>query len=335
MVNRSWPLDAVSGAPVYSGRALRQSLMAPVLGGATAGRPLGGRSGVRPGTSVATVSATSTAWSCGAHAGVLDVQSAGESGPYGYAVDATVSGSVTAANASNPRVDIVYVQLSDPAEGDGTTTPGVTVGYLAGTAAATPVAPTKPARSLVLAQINVPKSGGGNPTVTWVASYSAASGGVVDYPSKAVLLADAPPVGTLGKDIQTGSVYEFHPGSPAFWSHIGGAPDVGAWTPLGIYVTNDATRPVRAYSQSGRIFAEGNIASNISANFVAGEEYAMGKFPDAYGIKATRTYWVDNNSTRMLVRVYPDGTIGFRPTSSFSGVLSLSLDGLSWIDKRF
>lgn len=179
MVNRSWPLDAVSGAPVYSGRALRQTQVAPFVVGATSGRPLGGRSGIRPGTSTSLVTATSTVWTVGAHAGVLDVQGAAEAGPYGYAVDASVSGSVTAANASNPRVDIVYVQLADPAEGDGTTTPGITVGYLAGTAAATPVAPATPARSLVLSQINVPKSGGGSPSVTFVAAYTVAAGGTL------------------------------------------------------------------------------------------------------------------------------------------------------------
>lgn len=335
MVNFAWPLDAVSGSPLNTGRRLRQTQMAPLLGGATAVRPLGARSGVRPGTSTSTVTATSTLWTAGAHAGVLDVQAAAEAGPYGYAVDAAVTGGVTAANASNPRVDIVYVQLSDPSESDGTTTPGVNVLYLAGTAAATPVAPARPARSLVLAQINVPRSGGGNPTVTWVAAYTAAAGGAVDYPTKTALLADTPPLLTLGKDIQTGSLYEFHPGSPAFWSHIGGAPDVGGWTPQGIYVPNDASRPPRAYSQSGRIFTEGSIGSNISATFVAGEEYAMGKFPDVYGIKTARNFFVDNNATRMTVRVYPDGTVSFRPTATFSGVLNLSLDGLTWVDKRF
>lgn len=179
MVNRSWPLDAVSGAPVYSGRALRQTQVAPLVGGATSGRPLGGRSGIRPGTSTSLVTATSTVWTVGAHAGVLDVQAAAEAAPYGYAVDASVSGSVTAANASNPRVDVVYVQLADPAESDGTTTPGITVGYLAGTAAATPVAPSAPARSLVLAQINVPRSGGGSPSVTFTAPYTVAAGGTL------------------------------------------------------------------------------------------------------------------------------------------------------------
>lgn len=171
-----WPVDAVSGAPSYTGRALRET-MSPLLAGATSARPLGARSGVRPGTSSTTVAATSTTWTCHPHGGVLDLQAAAEAGPYAYAVNADVTGSVTAANATNPRVDIVYAQISDPAESDGSSVPGVTVSYLAGTAAGTPSPPTAPARSMVLAQINVPLSGGGSPSVTWVAPFLTGAGG--------------------------------------------------------------------------------------------------------------------------------------------------------------
>lgn len=178
MVDRIGPVDAASGAPQFSGRWERQ-VRSPYLGGATAVRPLGARSGVRPGTSTTTVSATSTTWSCGSFAGVIDGEPAAEAGAYTFAFDAAASGTLTAANASNPRVDIVYVQVDDPSESDGTSVPAVRRGYLAGVAAATPVAPAAPARSFVVAQINVPVAGGGNPTVTWVAPYAVAAGGVL------------------------------------------------------------------------------------------------------------------------------------------------------------
>lgn len=335
MVNTLFPTGTAAAPVTYQARQLRQTT-APLLAGATPARPFGARSGVRPGTSSALVSATSSTWSCGAHAGVLDVQVASEAGPYTYAVDAATSGAVTAADASNPRMDIVYVQLNDPTEQADGSTAGVTVRYLAGSPNAVPVngVPATPVRSIVLARINVPRSGTGSPTVTWIAPYSASAGGVVDYASKALLLADSPPLGIVGRDIETGSMYARHPGSTPFWLHIGGAPDQGAWTAQGIYVPSDASRPVRAYAHDGRNFVEGSIGSTISATFVAGEEYAMGKFPDAFGIKVARNFFVDNNATRMTVRVYPDGTISFRPTATFSGVLNLSLDGLTWVDKR-
>lgn len=171
-----YPADAVAGAPSYSGRKARQALMAPHLAGATSARPLGARSGVRPGTSTTTVTATSTTWTVAPHAGVLDLETAAEAGPYGYAIDANVTGSVNAAHASLARVDLISVRLDDPAESDGSSTPGVVVVYTAGTAGAG--TPATPARCMVLATINVPASGGGSPSVTWVAPVAVAAGGI-------------------------------------------------------------------------------------------------------------------------------------------------------------
>ena len=178
MTNTVWPVNAVTGAPSYSGKMLRQT-MAAAYAGATAARPLGARSGVRPGTPTSTVTATSTVWTVNPHAGILDLQTSAAAGPYAYAIDAAVTGAVTAANATNPRKDIVYVKLDDPAEGDGSSVPAVTPLYLAGTAAAVPVAPATPARSMVLGVVNVPVSGGGSPTVQWTAPYLASAGGTV------------------------------------------------------------------------------------------------------------------------------------------------------------
>ena len=183
MANRLFPADAVAGAPSYSGRALRQSMLAPLLAGATAARPLGAISGVRPGTPDTTVTATSTTWTVKPHAGVLDVETAVEAGPYGYAIDANVTGAVTAAHATYTRWDGIYVQLSDPAEGDGTAAPGVAVVYVAGVPAAAPAMPAQPARSILLARIVVPKSGSGAPSVVWLAPIMAVAGGVRHYNS--------------------------------------------------------------------------------------------------------------------------------------------------------
>lgn len=218
MANRVWPVDAVAGSPLYSGRMLRQALMAPLAGGATAARPLGGRSGVRPGTPTNTVTATSTLWTVKPHAGMLDLETAAEAGVYGYAIDANVTGAVTAANATNPRVDIVYVQLDDPAESDGSSAPAVTPKYLAGTAAASPAPPITPARSMVLAQINVPASGGGAPSVTWVAPYAVAAGGIIPVRTtterdqlNAQANADAPIYADVAGSLQRGNGTDWIP----------------------------------------------------------------------------------------------------------------------------
>lgn len=178
MTNRVWPADAVGGAPSYSGRAYRQ-VHASILAGATAARPLGARSGVRIGTPTTTVTATSTTWTVKPHAGIIDAQAAAEAGAYWYAIDANVSGTVTAAHATLPRRDIVWVRIDDPAEADGSSVPAAVPGYTVGAAASTPAAPAAPARAMVLAEINVPAAGSGAPTVTWVAPRTAAAGGII------------------------------------------------------------------------------------------------------------------------------------------------------------
>jgi hypothetical protein len=171
MTARIWPADAVSGAPVYAGRALRQ-LLAPFAGFAPPGRPLGAISGVRQGTPTNTVSATSSTWTVRPFAAFIDVEAAAAAGGYAVAFDANVTGAMNAADATNPRIDLISVQVNDPAESDGTsisTPPFAQIIYTAGTAAASPTVPATPARCLVLAQINVAAAGGGSPTTTWVA----------------------------------------------------------------------------------------------------------------------------------------------------------------------
>lgn len=163
------PINAASGAPAYSAQATRQAFSA-FLGAAPVGRPLGAASGVRAGTPSTTVTltgASATTWNVAAHSGVVDAETA-IAGPYLYATDGSDTGTITAANATNPRIDIIYVQINDTDQ-DGSGLRGGVVGYLAGTAAATPSAPAAPARSIVLANISVPKAGAGSPAVTWVA----------------------------------------------------------------------------------------------------------------------------------------------------------------------
>jgi hypothetical protein len=110
---------------------------------------------------------------------------ANEAGPYPFAFDAVATGSMTAADSSNPRVDIVYVQVIDPE--DGATVPTATRGYLAGAAASIPSAPAAPTGAFTIAQINVPKVGTGSPSVTWVAPTVVAAGGIISAPTLAAL----------------------------------------------------------------------------------------------------------------------------------------------------
>lgn len=173
-----FPVDAVSGAPSFTGRMLRQ-LLGVLTGGGTAARPLAGRSGVNPRTPATTVAATSTTWTVHPHGGYIDGETSASAGGYLYSFDTDQTGAMNAADASNPRIDLISVRVSDPAESDGTANPKIEALYTVGTPAAIPVPPATPARSMVLAQINVPKLGTGSPSVSWVAPYTVASGGIV------------------------------------------------------------------------------------------------------------------------------------------------------------
>jgi hypothetical protein len=127
---------------------------------------------VRPGTPTTTVALpTATSYVIHPHAGCLDTQASAVAGPYWYAITADETGTVNAAHATWPRIDILWVRIDDPGGSDGSTVPAIVTGYTAGAAAAVPAAPATPARCMLLATIAVPIAGGGDPTVTWNAPY--------------------------------------------------------------------------------------------------------------------------------------------------------------------
>lgn len=212
------PVDATAGAPVYNGRMLRQ-VGSVALAGATAARPFGARSGVRLGTSVTTVTATSTTWTVKAHGGVIDYETAIESGPTSYAIDADVTGTVRAADAF-ARVDLIWVRQDIPLE-DGSAAPAAVPGYTFGTVAST--APALPARCLLLAWVNVPASGGGSPTVVWKAPYVVAAGGILPVPAAA----DYPASPYVGQVVDNAAL-----GYSLRWSGSAWVPTVEVFTGL-------------------------------------------------------------------------------------------------------
>lgn len=146
------------------------------LYGGGANRPLGGRSGFRVDVASDVVTASSTTWTVKPCAIMIDPGATTHQGMYGWASDANVTGSVTAADATYGRKDILYIQVSDSTAGDGSGATTAPVSYTAGTPSATPVAPTLPARSFLLATITVPQSGGGSPTVAVNPARFAAAG---------------------------------------------------------------------------------------------------------------------------------------------------------------
>lgn len=194
----AFPFDAVSGAPVNTGELLRNTIGA--LATKPSGRPIGAVSGVIPGASTSgLVSATSSTWTVNPFQAILDLEAGAAAGPYFASVSTTQTGSMNAAN-SYARIDLLSLTLSDPAEGDGTTTPGVVITYTVGTSSG--LAPATPARSFAFAQISVPATGGGSPSTTWVAPFTVAAGGIT--PAAAGVRPSSPVVGQYIDDATSG-----------------------------------------------------------------------------------------------------------------------------------
>jgi len=91
-------------------------------------------------------------------------------GAYVVYNDATYTATISAASASNPRIDIVCITVSDAYYTGSTNTAVIQV--IAGTPASSPVAPSAPANSIILAQVAVAASATQilNANITYVAS---------------------------------------------------------------------------------------------------------------------------------------------------------------------
>lgn len=169
--------DTTTLLPKYTAQQFRQGQAAQYGGGS--GRQLGVRSGFRVGTPSTVLTATSTTWTLGPCAAEIDPGASTHQGGYGWASDANETGTVTAADATNPRKDIVYIQINDPSAGDGSASRSAPVLYLAGTPAVTPAAPALPVRSFLVGTITVPAAGGGSPTVVLNPARHVAAGGIL------------------------------------------------------------------------------------------------------------------------------------------------------------
>lgn len=266
-----WPVDVVSGAPTYNGRALRSAAVGPLTGMGSTLTPLGARSGIRPGTPLSVVTVTTTTWSVSPFAGLIAAEASAVSGVYGYSFDTTQTGSIAAAGSA-ARVDRLDVQVSDPAEGDGSTTPSIQVVYTEGaaTGGATPAAP---ARSHRLCLISVPASGAGSPSVTWAPDWSTAAGAPWIFNTHAELTAVTNvPVGQYA-NVLADPVAAYN----TMWSWSG-----VAWTlpDMTAALTNVGTNWVAGTGQliptatmiGGRVFLDGAVSANgaVSASSIIG-----------------------------------------------------------------
>lgn len=174
-------LAASAGDPAYDATELR---VIDTLYATYDGAVLGGREGVRPGGNSLAVSVSGSPLNWNVAPGICAVSgiTSGVLGMYVVPVTATESGVLTAADATFARKDILVLKVTDAEAGDSTRKAEVV--YLVGTPAATPSAPAVPAKSFLIATIDVPKTGSGSPAVTQNSKYTVASGGILPTASR-------------------------------------------------------------------------------------------------------------------------------------------------------
>lgn len=169
-------INASAGSPAYNAQQFRESMAGLITPGAAG---LQVAPGVRPGTGLAVSVVTSTITVTPGCAVVQGASSAVQ-GPYLAALDANWTQALTAADATNPRVDLVYLRVRDT-DADGSGQRDCAPVYVAGTPAGSPVTPSIPGGTtgIILATISVPKVGAGSPTVsTATRQITVASGGI-------------------------------------------------------------------------------------------------------------------------------------------------------------
>lgn len=160
-------MNAAGTAPVNSAADIRQGLLGAFLSPAPTGGPMAWRPGVLPAyawsgattnVDLSVVQTTTASNQVNIPAGNCVVPRTGAAGgPYIVSFNATSTLTTDPAASTNPRIDVVYVQLTDAALGD-TGTQGGQVAIVNGTPGASPAVPAIPTNAIPLAQLLRPTS---------------------------------------------------------------------------------------------------------------------------------------------------------------------------------
>lgn len=170
-------INASAGAPAYTAAEWRRAIAANFSPKGTAGStPFGSSEGPRLGYGANLVALAGSTITVKAHAGVISPDLSLTQGGYLYQLPGDSTFTLAAAHATLVRNDLVTIRLDDHDE-DGSGQRQAIPDYVQGTPGAG--VPALPARSVELARINVPASGGGAASVTERNRWSASAGGIV------------------------------------------------------------------------------------------------------------------------------------------------------------
>lgn len=232
---------------------------------------------------------------------------------------ASLNVTITTANGTNPRIDLIVFQVLDTEAGDGSTTGQIVA--VAGTAASSPSAPATPARSIVLAQVRVDAgvtsivSG----KITDTRAFTVSSGGILPAASSSAYLS-SPYEGAYADDATLNGLVRYDGSN---WQPV--TTDTG-WqniTLAGSWAVANTLTP-RARKIGNRVFWEGNASGGATTS-------QLGTLPSSCWPARTR-------SLGSLGLSSPYGPVGF-VVSNVGAILcyfaaggpQVSLDGVSYL----
>lgn len=314
---------------------LRLQTTAAMLTGASPSGATGiaARPGVRYGTGNPLGVSASSGMSVSVSAGVAFVQgsTSATAGMYTGCLDTTTTLTATTSDPTNPRIDNVIVQFVD----NGNNTSTGTVNIQAGTPAASPVAPTLPANSLLLAQLAV---GAGVSTITSgnitdKRVYTAGLGGILTMANTSGGISG--PAGTYADDLSTGRLKRADGSGNARQPKIGAfaavyntvnggvGAAVGSFTTLAqVSVTCDGSTELEVTGQWAGLTPAAGVASGDFISFSLLIDGVVNGF--IFGNTTSTVVRVDSNSTNGA----DGGTIRNWITPS-AGTHTISLAGAS------
>lgn len=277
MADPLW-INASAGAPAYSANELRQAMGLALM---YDGRNMGGRKGVRPGGTQLAVSYAAPTITVQPGLCCLDPALSTPQGSYWVAIPAAETHTLTAADATNPRKDIVIARLYDHDE-DASGLRLARSEYIAGVANPAPSEPAVPAGAIRLATIDVPASPGA-PVVTNNAPFTVSPGGILPVRGAADIAAalkgryrDRLDTNVLERD--TGAAWETAADPAAFkawpsytpaWTSGGTAPVLGLGSIAGSYMQVGKTVTARGGLVMGSTTTFGTGSYRVSVPVAA------------------------------------------------------------------
>lgn len=256
-VDNPWAIDSVPLSALEWRRAISGLLLHDT-------DPVSARPGVLSGCAVTVASLTATV---GAGQLVVTPQP-GSNGSYLVGMTATAL-TITAQNATYARIDRVIARVYDNSvDGSGQDTAAVEI--VTGTPAASPVAPALPAGALELAQLQVPKVGGGSIVVVDRRARTGAAGAPRWFPDDVARDAAIPPADRHPNTIAvigSGSSMQVTVHDGTAWQTIWPVADTG-WLTTGLAITaatNFAISSYRLRRIGGRVLGRVTVAYSGTA----------------------------------------------------------------------